>query len=350
MREKVLVRATNWVGDLVMATPALAGIRKSFPDAEISVLVKPPLDELLKGNPAVDDIIHIDRKGAHAGATGVARLARELRKRKFDRAILLQNAFEAALIAMLAKIPVRMGYSTDGRGILLTHGVKVSDETRRKHQIYYYIDLLKALGLKADGRTPRLYLTKEDSEYASGVLREQGIGKGELIAGINPGAQYGAAKKWHPERFGAVADGLVREFGARIIIFGGPGDVQSAGAVQASMKEQAVNLSGRTNLRGLMALIRKCSLFVTNDTGPMHIAAALDVPTLSVFGSTDPVATGPVGKRSRHVRALVNCSPCLKRLCPLKHYLCMERVTIPMVLDAAREMMGEKIGQASCIP
>ncbi len=341
MPEKILVRATNWVGDLVMATPALAGIRKSFPDAKISVLVRQPLDELLKGNPAVDEVILIDRKGGHAGVTGLAKLARELRKKKFDRAILLQNAFEAAFIAFLAKIPVRMGYSTDGRGLLLTHGVKVSEETRRKHQVHYYLDMLKALGLKADGHSPRLHLGREDTEYAAGVLKEHGIGRGEPIVGINPGAQYGAAKKWHPERFGAVADGLVKEFGARIIIFGGPGDTSAAGAVQASMREEAVNLCGKTDLRGLMALMKRCRLFITNDTGPMHIAAALEVPTLAVFGSTDPVATGPAGKRARVAKALVNCSPCLKRTCPLKHYLCMERVSAKTVLAAAREMMGE---------
>ena len=341
MPERILVRATNWVGDLVMATPALHCIRKGFPDARISVLVRPPLDELLLGNPAADEVILIDRKHAHAGATGLAKLARELRKKKFDRAILLQNAFEAALIAFLANIPVRMGYRTDGRGLLLTHGVKVGEETRGKHQVHYYLDMLKALGLKPEGHAPRLYLGREDSEYASGVLKEHGIGRGELVVGINPGAQYGAAKKWHPERFGAVADGLVKEFGARIIIFGGPGDVSSAGSVQASMREEAVNLCGNTGIRGLMSLMKKCRLFITNDTGPMHMAAALDVPTLAVFGSTDPVATGPLGKRVRVVKALVNCSPCLKRTCPLKHYLCMERVSVNTVLAAAREMMGE---------
>lgn len=340
MPEKILVRATNWVGDLVMATPALACIRKSFPGAKICVLIRPPLDELLMANPSVDEVILYDKKGVHAGPAGFARLIGELRKRKFTRAILLQNAFEAALIAFLAKIPQRLGYATDGRGILLTSSVKVAAETKKKHQVHYYLDLLSALGLKAGETSPRLYLEKQDVDYARMLLREHGIKPGTPIVGINPGAQYGVAKKWHPERFGYVADHLVREFGARIIIFGGPGDTTTARTVQASMREDALNLAGKTGLRGLMALTRRCSLFITNDTGPMHVAAALDVPTLAVFGSTDPVATGPYGKNKSIVREPVTCSPCLQRTCPEKHYQCMERVSAERVLKVAREMLS----------
>ena len=170
------------------------------------------------------------------------------------------------------------------------------------------------------------------------------IEKNGLIIGINPGAQYGIAKRWHPERFGFVADRLAREYGAKVIIFGGPGDVSTAGAVHASMREDALNLAGKTGLRGLMALTRRCRIFITNDSGPMHISAALGVPTLAVFGSTDHVATGPFGEGHRIIREPVNCSPCLKRTCPLKHYQCMERVTPQKVLKAAKEMLEGRIG------
>ncbi len=345
MREKVLVRATNWVGDLVMSTPALAAIRKNYPDAEITVIVRPPLQELLEGSPWADSFIPYDRK-AYSGATGAARLGRELRKYKFDRAILLQNAFEAAFIAFLAKIPVRMGYRTDGRGLLLTDGVKVSEETKKKHQIYYYLDMLAGLGLKADKSSPRLYLTDKDKEFSRAVLKENGIGPKDLIVGINPGAQYGAAKKWFPERFAEVADRLAKQYGTQTIIFGGPGDTGSAGAVEAAMKERAVNLAGKTGIRGLMALTKRCSLFVTNDTGPMHVSAALGVPTLAVFGSTNHIATGPFGDGHRIVRDPVNCAPCLKRKCPLKHYKCMENVSAERVLKAAGEMLEERLGKS----
>ena len=343
MREKILVRATNWVGDLVMTTPALVAIRMNFPDAEITVLIRPPLQEILEGSPIVDSFILYDKK-IYGGATGIARLGRELRKRKFDRAILLQNAFEAALVAFLAKIPRRMGYKTDGRGLLLTDGVKVSKDTKEKHQVHYYLDLLKALGLKTDDFMPKLYLNKKDSEYSAALLKENGVDPKGMIIGINPGAQYGIAKRWHPERFGFVADRLVRDYGANVIIFGGPGDVSTAGAVHASMKEKALNLAGKTGLRGLMALTRRCRLFITNDTGPMHISAALGVPTLAVFGSTDHIATGPFGESHRIIREPINCSPCLKRTCPLKHYKCMEQVTRQQVLKAAIEMLEGRVG------
>ncbi len=343
MREKVLVRATNWVGDLVMSTPALAAIRDNYPDAEITAIVRPPLQELLEGSPWVDAFIPYDRR-TYSGATGAARLGSELRKYKFDRAILLQNAFEAAFITFLAKVPVRMGYRTDGRGLLLTHGVKVSEETKKKHQVYYYLDMLSALGLKADKSSPRLFLSDKDRECSRAVLKENGIGGNGLIVGINPGAQYGAAKKWFPERFAEVADRLAEQYGAQTLIFGGPGDVGSAGAVEAAMKGRAVNLAGKTGLRGLMALVKECSIFITNDTGPMHISAALGVQTLAVFGSTDHIATGPFGDGHRIVRDPVNCAPCLKRKCPLKHYRCMENVSASRVFEAAKGMLEVRLG------
>lgn len=338
MPEKILVRATNWVGDLVMSTPALAAIRDNFPDARITVLVKPPLDELLAGNPAVDDIIRYDKK-LYKGATGIARLARELRKERFDRAILLQNSFEAALIAFMSKIPVRMGYSTDGRGILLTKSVKVAKDTKGKHQVYYYLGLISALGMKAVPHVPKLYPDKEHSKNAVAFLRAHGISKDDLVVGINPGAQYGVAKKWHPERYAEVADRLAKSHGARVIIFGGPGDVAVAGSVEAAMKGPAINLAGKTDLRELMAYTKRCGLFITNDTGAMHVSAALGVPTLAVFGSTDHIATGPFGGGNVIVRNPVNCSPCLKRTCPLKHYRCMESVTAGQVYLAAKNML-----------
>ncbi len=339
MREKVIVRVTNWVGDLVMASPALAGIRKSRPDAEITALVRPPLDMLLLGNPAIDHVMPLDRRGKHSGPGGLVRAVGEIRGKKFDTAILLQNAFEAALLAFLANIPERMGYATDGRGILLTNGVKVSSETRKKHQVYYYLDLIEKLGFKTDGHAPKLYLLKEEISSAWGLLNKFGIKKGDVIAGINPGAQYGVSKRWHPERFGQAADGLARNTGAKVIIFGGHGETDTAGAVRASMREEAVNLAGKTSLRELMALIKTCSVFITNDSGPMHIAAALDVPTVAVFGSTDPTATGPFNKKSVVVREPVTCSPCFKRTCPYKHYACLERVNAGKVLKAAEELL-----------
>ena len=340
MHKKILVRVTNWVGDIVMATPALAGIRKSYPDAEITALVRPPLDMLLLGNPAIDHVMPLDRKGRHSGPRGLVSAVGDIRGKKFGTAILLQNAFEAALLAFLANIPERMGYATDGRGILLTKGVRISNDTKKKHQVYYYLDLIEKLGLKTDGHSPKLYLSKDEISAAWEILNSFGVKKGDIIAGINPGAQYGIAKKWHPERFGHVADKLARKTGAKIIIFGGHGEADTAGVVQASMREVAVNLAGKTNLRELMALIKTCSVFITNDSGPMHIAAALDVPTVAVFGSTDPAATGPFNKKSVVVREPVTCSPCFKRTCPYKHYACLERITAAKVFKAAEEMIS----------
>jgi len=349
MPEKILVRATNWVGDVVMSTPALSAIKKNFPDSTVTVLVKPPLNELFQQNPAVDDVILYDRKRLYKGPTGLARLAWELRGRKFDRAILLQNAFEAALVSFLANIPVRMGYSTDGRGMLLTHPVKVKEETRKKHQVHYYIEMLSSLGLKADDPTPRLYLGATDEALADGLLAGF-AGPDDLIVGVNPGAQYGEAKRWPPERFGAVADKLIAAHGARVVILGGPGDIGAASAVEASMKGRALNLAGKTSVRALMGVIGRLSLFITNDSGPMHVAAALGTPTVALFLSTDHIATGPFSQKAKVVREPVTCSPCLKRTCPDGSYACMEKVTADRVYNTALELMEETVGVPSRIP
>jgi len=340
MPEKILVRTTNWVGDAVMSMPALAAVRDNFPKARIAVLARPPLTELYENNPAVDDIIPFDAT-VYKGTRGLAKLARVLKREKFDRAILLQNAFKAALIAYLAKIPVRMGYNTDGRSMLLTHGVSVSRAVKERHQVYYYLEMLRSLGMKVpDDPRPALYPDDTSAEEADGMLLSGGISSSDNIVGINPGAQYGVAKKWFPERFADVSDMLVWKYGVKVVIFGGPGDVDAACAVEAAMDEPCVNLAGRTNLKQLMALLARCRLFITNDTGSMHVSAALGTPTLAVFGSTDHIATGPFGEGHAVVRDPVYCSPCLKRKCPLKHYRCLENVSVEMVYNEARRMLG----------
>jgi len=342
----ILVRSTNWLGDAVMTTPALTAIRDSFPGARITVLANALTAELLESHPAVDEVVIYDRKGCHAGFGGRLRLSRELRERRFDLAILLQNAMDAALIAWLARIPLRMGYATDGRGILLTHRVAPTREARRLHHVDYYLRMLEHFGIVASTQKLSLQTSPEEDAAIAELLAGYGIRKDDFLLGINPGATYGSAKRWYPERFAAVATELVAAWGAKVVITGGPGEAQIAGEIDRAIDAPCINLAGKTSVHGLMSLIRRCNFFITNDSGPMHIAAAFGVPLVAIFGPTDHTTTAPYTDRSIVVRSEADCAPCLKRECPVDHR-CMTAVTAAEVVKGALELYAEMKEHAS---
>lgn len=341
--KKILIRGTNWIGDAVMTMPAVAAIRESCPQARISILVKPWVAELFRISPFVDEVIIFEDPGRHSGAAGILRLAGELRRKGFDAAILLQNAIEAAIIARLAGIPIRAGYNSDARGPLLTHSVRRTKAIRRVHQVEYYLEMVKSLGLKAaEDRKTGLCVPPAYGLIADGILEANGIGKGGMLIGIAPGATYGPAKKWHPERFAAVADCLMDDYpGSRTVLFGSEADRESTDGVSRNARHPVTDLAGRTNLREAIALISRCSLFISNDSGLMHIAGALNIPTVAIFGSTNPLTTSPLGDRSLVIRKDVACSPCLKVTCPTD-FRCMNLIGADDVYSAAAGMLAVK--------
>ncbi|MDY0211515.1 MAG: lipopolysaccharide heptosyltransferase II [Desulfuromonadaceae bacterium] len=337
--KKILVRGTNWIGDAVMTTPALAALRSSCPHAEIVVLVNPLVAPLFQHHPAVDRVLIYAKKGQHCGIRGFFRMARELRRERFDAALLLQNAIEAALLTFAARIPLRAGYATDGRRLFLTDPVKVSSEDKKLHHTAYYLTLLERLGLcsKASIQSPAklcLYLTEQERAWARATL-----GSDNVIA-LNPGAAYGSAKRWFPERFAAVADALVQCFGAKIVLTGGPAEREIGEDIASFMQHDCINMVGKTDVRQLMALLGVSRLLITNDSGPMHVAAALDVPIVAVFGPTDHTTTSPASARVRIVRKEVECAPCLLRQCPTDHR-CMQSINAEDVIAAATELLKD---------
>jgi heptosyltransferase-2 len=338
---RILVRVPNWIGDAVMCTPALDALRELFPSAEVTVLARSVIADVLKGHAAVDRCLVYDFRGRHAGLTGKWSLAGELRRLHFDLAVLFQNAFEAALLAYLGGVPRRLGYATDGRSFLLSDAVTVPG--KGVHQIVYYGNLLRGLGHGGPLGPPRLFLAEDEERRMAGRLAEAGIDEGDLVVGVNPGSTYGGAKRWLPERFGSVADRLVTRYGAgrpvRVLIVGAPGEEALGRAVASGMQAPAVEWSGRTTVRELMAVVKRCGIFVTNDTGPMHIAAAFGVPVVAVFGPTDASTTGPFGTAHTIIREPVDCSPCLLRECPIDHR-CMTRVPVEAVYVAAARTLG----------
>ena len=337
---RILIRSANWVGDAIMTTPAVRAIRKDFPKAEISILAKPWVTPVFFNSPHIDQILIYDNADKHGGWWGKPRLSKELRKKKFDLAILFQNAFEAALLAFGARIPNRVGYSTDGRSLLLTHRVPRMRSYKQFHQIDYYLGILKGVGLAHEGSHPALFISETERIRAQELLEPYGITESDSIIGINPGATYGTAKRWMPDRYAALCDKLIESYDVKLVIFGGPGEEALGGQIAEMISERCIDFCGKTSLREAMALIERCRLFITNDSGLMHVAAALNRPLVAIFGSTDPVTTGPYGKKSRIVRSPMDCSPCLKPDCPEDH-LCMKQISVDMVYAAAERLIGK---------
>lgn len=338
----ILLRATNWVGDAILTTPAIRAVRENFPDAAVTILAKPWVAPVFFDNPNIDRILSYDGNGAHKGALGKLKLSRALRRLDFDLAILLQNAFEAALITWLAGIPRRVGYNTDGRGLLLTHPVPVSTHHKQIHETQYYLGILREVGLHAADGALTLNLNDAERTAAREMLQTLGIvDPGDKIVGIGPGATYGSAKRWLPERFAALCDRLHDSHGVQTLVFGGPKEQAVGETVCRLMGKRAANLCGRTDLRLASALIEQCHLFITNDSGLMHVAAALKVPVVAIFGSTNPGTTGPLGRHSHVIRVPVACSPCLKQECPTDHR-CMTEVTVDRVYETAADILERK--------
>ncbi len=344
---RILVRAANWVGDAVMSVPALHALRERFPLATISILARPWVAGLYGREPFCDELIDYEAPKGWSGLGDKYKVAAELRRRRFDCAVLFQNSLESAALVRLAKIPTRIGYDRDGRGVLLTHPIPVPKpgETLR-HQRFYYLELLKRAKVieSYEPNAPiRLYGAKEAAEAGRESFRRLGI-TGSVI-GVSPGAAYGGAKRWLPERFAEAAVQVAAERQSTIAIFGSPDEAEICREVDELAGKAGcapVNFAGRTELARFIELAAACEVYLTNDSGPMHIASALGVPTVAIFGATDDAATGPTGDRSRVVREPVECSPCLLRECPIDHR-CMTRVSAERVAQVALALAGDNI-------
>jgi lipopolysaccharide heptosyltransferase II len=322
----LVVRAPNWVGDAVLSLGAVRDLRRNFPGARLEMLARPWVAPLYE---AVSEVDAVRPSG------GLRADVRDLRGR-FDAAVLLPNSFAAALAVRAAGIPERWGYATDGRGALLTRKARVPREVRGRSQVYYYRAMLAGIGLTVSA-TPDVRLSAPAAwmDRAAALLG----GPGPWI-GLNPGAFFGSAKRWVPERYAAAGERLARESGARIAIVGGAPERPLGEAIAAALSVPARVLCGETTLGELVGVLSRLRLLLTNDSGPMHLAAALGVPVVAVFGPTDWRETGPVGDRHRLVREPVPCSPCLLRECPIDHR-CMRRVGVERVLGEARALLAE---------
>jgi len=326
-----------------MSLPAIAAIRGAFPKAEMVVLARPWVADIYARQTAIDRVIPYRAARGARDLSAKWELAKQLRSYAFDCAILLQNAFEAALLARLAGIPRRIGYDRDGRGWLLTDPIAVPKPSEiPRHQSFYYLELLRRAGiLDVLPETQAIRLDGIDQAMARGASRFGELGANLPVIGVSPGAAYGGAKRWMADGFAEAASHVALQESASVALFGSEAERPLCDAIAESIRARgvaAINLAGRTTLREFIDLAAACRLFLTNDSGAMHIASALGVRTVAVFGATDDIATGPTGPLARVVRQDVDCSPCLLRECPIDHR-CMTRVTPDRVAAVAMDLL-----------
>ena len=369
--QKILVRGVNWLGDAVMTTPALLRLRENFPEAHITLLTHAKLADLWQHHPAINDTISFTT-GESVFAT-----AKKLRAGKYDLALVLPNSPRSALEVFLADIPQRIGYARAWRNFFLTQAVAsrpgavkmhkrseveiqqlVSQKPEARsqkpevpksaHQIFEYLNLVAALGAGAEPLAPQLFVTPEEIEAAKKKFGLENITA--PIFGLNPGAEYGAAKRWTVEKFIAAAKEIQNRTNCIWILFGGKTDAAITNQIASQLptsSSKLLNLAGKTNLRELMALLKLCRVVLTNDTGPMHVAAALGTPVVVPFGSTSPELTGPGlpgDVRNHLIKSDAPCSPCFLRECPID-FRCLNGIGESQVISAVMKIINPSLVQ-----
>jgi heptosyltransferase-2 len=323
---RVVIRAPNWLGDAVMALPAMAAVRRTFPRSTLAVAAPAGLAPMFEEPTSVgqDELLTVERRSEMSA----------MRTSRFDLAILLPNSFRSAWVVRRAGIPHRWGLAANARGWLLTRSVRPPE--RPLHQSARYLALMNALDISGSDEHPRVSVTPASARRASDLLAKSGLDPATTIVGMAPGAAYGHAKRWPPSRMAEVARRLVAR-GAACVLVGAAGDRDAGREIESALPNPAgvVNLIGRTDLRLLIGVLQRCRAFVSNDSGAMHLAAAVGVPVAAIFGPTDERVTSPIGSPGDHDILVhqVFCRPCMLRDCPIDHR-CMKRITVDTVYDA----------------
>ncbi len=347
---KLMIRATNWVGDAIMALPALRHVRKRFPGAHIAIVARPYVADIYRDQEICNQLIPYNATGEHSGIRGRARIASQLRAEKFDVALLLQNAFDAAWLAWRARIPERIGYARDGRSLLLTKAIPVPKPGEiPAHEKFYYMELVRRVGWQESLEdVPKIELTVpvQKRQLAETFLSAAGVRKSVKKIAIGAGASYGSAKCWPPERFGALVNLLQSESDADVILFGTASEQAVSSAIASAMRKTPIDLTGKTAIGDLPALLSCCDLFVGNDSGAMHVAAAVGLPVVAIFGPTDAAGTAPVTPRGTILQHQTYCSPCFLRRCPIDHR-CMTAIAPELVEAAAKPLLAVRGGASA---
>jgi heptosyltransferase-2 len=332
---KIVVRAPNWIGDAILSMPAMASLPKNFPDAKIWVCASGWTKGIFDRLDWIKGTISLSNKGSFKS---IRSNARELKEQAFDIGILFTNSFGSALQFSLAKIPQRWGYARDGRHFLLTKRVQASPLEAPRHHLHYYMSLISKLGLETAPAELNFPLNAKTVSQARDFLRSHSVDTDKPIFILNPGASYGPAKRWPAPFFASLASLLQTHRKEQILITGAEADAEIARSIAGLMSNPPVDLTGKTTLQQLAGVISQSALFITNDSGPMHLANALKVPVVAIFGPTDPRITGPYQKPSKVLQAHVPCWPCSYRVCPFEHQ-CMTQISPEMVHEKCQDLL-----------
>lgn len=343
--KNIIVRMPNWLGDLVMSTPVLADLRQHYPKAKITAMCQSNIAAALINNPNINELYSYRRPSGWIHRTQHLDIIEHLRQGKFDLGILLTNSFSSAWWFWRGDVQNRLGYTANLRSFLLNKSMPFPIERPTQHLVITYKMLLAPLSIPVSNTPPQLHVSAEEKNSALALLAKFNVNpRKQTIIGVNPGAAFGSAKCWLPDRFRSLAERLIQNPNYTIIFFGDPAGTPLVNDICQNMPERVINLAGKTNLRELIALIDQCSIFLTNDSGPMHIASALGVPLLALFGSTSDIQTGPYsGGKVIHKR--VECSPCYKRTCPID-FRCMKRIEVDEVYTELQKIIDELQGSS----
>jgi lipopolysaccharide heptosyltransferase II len=340
---RILVVRTDRIGDVVLSTPVIKNLRRYFPYSYIAMMVSPYTKELIEGNPYLDEVIVYDKENKHKSWFSSMRFSINLKKKKFDLAIILHPTNRVHLVTFFAGIPKRLGYNRK-LGFLLTDRIPHTKQLGQKHESEYNLDLLRYLGLKDLENQIFVPIKEEAKKYVDQLLKKQGIREDDFLIAVHPSATC-PSKRWPLERFAELCDKLKEKYNLKILVVAGPKDIDLAKELIEMMKEKAINLAGRLSLGELAYLLKRCRLFISNDSGPVHISSAVGTPVISIFGRNQkglsPIRWGPLGRYDRVIHKEVGCQVCLAHNCQ-KGFLCLKAISVEEVLEAIEEILSSK--------
>lgn len=338
---RILITRTDRIGDVVLSTPALKAVRDKYPNAHIACMVRPYAEDIIRDNPYVDEVVLYDKYGKHKSLFGTLKFALTLRKKRFDLAIMLHPTNRVHMISYLAGIPERAGYDRK-LSFFLTKKMPHLKHEGKKHESEYTLELLGMIGIRAKEREFFVPVEKKSIGKIERIFSEYHIGKGVPLVAVNPGASC-PSKRWPPAKFAVLCDGLAEKFRARIVIVADRENKKAADLLANDMKHEPVNLAGKTTVGELAALLSMCDLFVSNDSGPVHVASAVGTPVISIFGRKDPGLSpkrwAPAGEKSVFFHKDVGCDPCLAHRCKIG-FRCLEAIGTDEVLQVAGRFLG----------
>jgi len=341
--KKILIVRLDRIGDVLLSTPVIKALRSAYPDSYLSFMVRPYAREVVEGNPGLNSVMVYDKEGGEKGLFGNLKFIWRLRKERFDLALILHPTVRAHLVTALAGIPERIGYDKK-KGFLLTKRIPHTKQFGLKHEIEYALDILKYIGVDAKDKTLYMPIQGECEDRAKDILARNGIRDSDAIIVINPGASC-ASKRWSAERFAKLADSLVAGRGAKILIISGSADKDFGDRVASFMTKRHLNLSGKTTIGDIASILRRARLFISNDSGPVHVACAVGTPAIAIFGRSDrglsPKRWGPTGKGDVVLHKDVGCEVCLAHNCQ-RGFKCLEAITVEEVLAAADKILERR--------